>query len=181
MMKIKDLQKVLKSASPVRAVFPSDDERIQIRVTSEDIYSDVNSSLPSPDVMEYLFNVADHVQINESLRVLFPADTDIERAKIAYTSYIAFELNKCMKELKRLSWKIFMFVFVGAAILTISYFLEGFGQRVITDSVNIIGGFSIWEAADTFVFARAEKRREVISRLKLYDAEWYAAEDGKHC
>ena len=61
---------------------------------------------------------------------------------------------------------------MGAVLLVTSYFLEDLTSRVVYDAVNIIGGFSVWEAADTFVFARAEKRRDVISALRLYHAEW---------
>ncbi len=174
-MKIKDLQKAIKSSSPIRAVFPSAGGRLNLRVTSEEIYSDINSVLPSSDVIDYLFSIAGRVPINEDIRIEFTHGTDIEKARKAYASYIAVELSKCLRELRSLSWKVFSFFAVGAAILTVSYFLEGFGQRVITDSVNIIGGFSVWEAADTFVFARADKRREVMAWLKLYDADWCAS------
>ncbi len=179
-MKIKDLRRLIKTSSPVRAFFPAIEDRLSVKITSEDLFSDVNSDLPSSDVLDYLFAMACRVPINEDLRIEFPYDSDLDRARKSYTAYIAVELNKSLKELRSLSWKVFMFLSAGAAILTASYFLEHFGNRVITDSVNIIGGFSIWEAADTFVFARAEKRMEVLSLLKLYDAQWCIADNGKH-
>lgn len=179
-MKIKDLRKLIKTSSPVRDFFPSIADKLSVRITSEDLFSDVNSQLPSSDVIDYLFSIACRVPIKEELRIVLPSDSDFEKAVKSYKSYIAVELSKSLKELRSLSWKVFMFLAAGAAILTASYFLEHFGNRVLTDSVNIIGGFSIWEAADTFVFARAEKRREVLSLLKLYNAEWCISDDGKH-
>ena len=82
------------------------------------------------------------------------------------------EIVKTLKELRAYTRKILGFLFFGAIVLVLSYFLEDRFQRVFYDSVNIIGGFSIWEAADLFFFARTEKRKELISIVKLLEAEW---------
>ena len=106
------------------------------------------------------------------MTIVVDDEVDFDRVVRTYRSYIAFSLKRSISELRSLTVKILSFLGVGAALLVTSYFLEGLTSRVVYDAVNIIGGFSVWEAADTFVFARAEKRRDVIAALRLYHAEW---------
>lgn len=79
-----------------------------------------------------------------------------------------------MREYRSIIIKIFAFLIFGFGVLTLSYFLEGFKNRLIADTVNIIGGFAVWEAAEVFFFTRSEKKSEIIMKLKLINAEWRA-------
>ena len=92
--------------------------------------------------------------------------------KTVYLNYLSLAIKRDLKELKSIRFKIFGFLFFGIVVLILSYFLEGISARFVYDSVNIIGGFSIWEAADVFFFARSEKSRNMFVRLKLVRSEW---------
>ena len=106
------------------------------------------------------------------MRIVLDDEVNLEETRKIYSSYAFLMARKNSKELRAYTFKIISFVLFGALVLTLSYFMENTMKRVIADSVNIIGGFSIWEAADLFFFARQDKKKELISIIKLLDAEW---------
>lgn len=171
-MTLKELNKVIKKDSPLKSFFIRHEERIVVPIDEREIYSVVNSDLPNREVIEYLMDVANTVPIKERLKIVFKGSVDLDKAIEVYKSYAAFELKKTLRELKSITLKTISFLAAGVFFLSLSYFLDGYAERVITDSVNIVGWFSIWEAADTFVFRRQDKKKEALSLLKLYDAEW---------
>ena len=171
----KNLRNTIRSIrkwKPVRDIFPSAGERIDVLVTGKELFSEINSSVPSPDVIDYLNEISSNLPKMSEMTVVIDDEVDYDRVVRTYRNYIAFALKRSIGELRSLTAKILAFLGVGAVLLITSYFLEDLTSRVVYDAVNIIGGFSVWEAADTFVFARAEKRREVIASLRLYHAEW---------
>ena len=171
----KDFREALREVrkwKPVRDIFPSAGQRIEVMVTGKELFSEINSRVPSPDVIDYLREISSNLPRMSEMTIVVDEEVDFDRVVRTYRSYIAFSLKRSISELRSLTVKILSFLGVGAALLVTSYFLEGLTSRVVYDAVNIIGGFSVWEAADTFVFARAEKRRDVISALRLYHAEW---------
>lgn len=171
----KDLREALwevRKWKPVRDIFPSAGQRIEVMVTGKELFSEINSRVPSPDVIDYLREISSNLPRMSEMTIVVDDEVDFDRVVRTYRSYIAFSLKRSISELRSLTVKILSFLGVGAALLVTSYFLEGLTSRVVYDAVNIIGGFSVWEAADTFVFARAEKRRDVIAALRLYHAEW---------
>ncbi len=171
-MTLKELNKAIKKDSPLKSFFLRHEERIVVPIDEREIYSVVNSDLPNREVIEYLMDVANTVPIKERLNIVFKGSVDFDKAVEVYKSYAAFELKKTLRELKSITLKTISFLVAGVFFLSLSYFLDGYAERVITDSVNIVGWFSIWEAADTFVFRRQDKKKEALSLLKLYDAEW---------
>ena len=170
--KFKEALKALKYTSPMEKILPSEDGRLEVKITGKELYSDINSELPSPDIMDYLFDISTHTDIKDKLRIVIDDELDLLKAKEKYKTYLLVLAKKTLKELRAYTRKILGFLFFGAIVLVLSYFLEDRFQRVFYDSVNIIGGFSIWEAADLFFFARTEKRKELISIVKLLEAEW---------
>lgn len=170
-MTLKELKKGIKKESLHKLSFYHHGERLVVPVDDRELYSLVNSELPNSDVIEYLLDVANTVSINEKLNIVFAGDVDLDKAIKVYKGYAAFELKETLRELKSLTLKTISFLVAGAFFLSLSYFLDGYTERVITDSVNIVGWFSIWEAADTFVFRRQDKKKEALTILKLYDAE----------
>ena len=56
---------------------------------------------------------------------------------------MALSVKRKINELRVLTLKVSAFLIVGALLLIVSYFLENLAKRVISDAVNIIGGFSI--------------------------------------
>ncbi len=173
-MTLSELKKVIKKDSPLKAFFNRHGERLVVPIDDRELYSVVNSELPNREVIEYLMDVANTVPINERLNVVFKGYVDLDKAVKVYKSYAAFELKETLRELKSLTLKTISFLIAGVFFLSLSYFLDGYAERVITDSVNIVGWFSIWESADTFVFRRQDKKKEAMTILKLYDAEWSA-------
>ncbi len=171
----KNLRQTIRSIrkwKPVRDIFPSAGERIEVLVTGKELFSEINSGVPNSDVIDYLAEISSNLPKLSEMTIVIDDEVDYDRVVRTYRNYIAFSLKRSIGELRDLTVKILSFLGVGAVLLVTSYFLEDLTSRVVYDAVNIIGGFSIWEAADTFVFARAEKRRDVIASLRLYHAEW---------
>ena len=81
-------------------------------------------------------------------------------------------IKRDLREYRSIMIKIISFLVFGVGVLMLSYFLEGFQNRLIADTVNIIGGFAVWEAAEVFFFARSEKKRQMLTKLRLVRAEW---------
>ena len=169
---IKDTVKRIKSISPMEKILPINNGRLEVKITGKDLYSDINSFLPSPDIIDYLFDISTHTDVLDKLSIVVDDEVDFKRAKETYITYLLVLAKKTLKELRVYTRKILGFLIFGGAVLVLSYFLEGRFQRVFFDSVNIIGGFSIWEAADLFFFARWEKRKELVSIVKLLEADW---------
>lgn len=170
-MSIKEIVRGIRRASPDRDVLSFDDGRLNVQITSLDLFSQINSELPNISVINYLYDISSSV--SEELRIVLPKESNIEKVKTKYLNYFALQIKRVLSDIRSINIKIVAFLFFGALVLTASYFLESFGfPRVVADSVNIIGGFSIWEAADTFFFARSEKKKEIFSKLRLMRAEW---------
>ena len=162
----------LKSISPLERILPFHNGRLEVKITGKELYSEINKELPSPEIISYHFDISTHTDVKDKLTIVLDDEVDLNRAKETYFTYLLVLAKKTLKELRVYSRKIVGFLIFGAIVLVISYFLEGKLQRVFYDSVNIIGGFSIWEAADLFFFARWEKRKELISIVKLLEANW---------
>ena len=170
-MSIKEIVRGIRRASPDRDVLSFDDGRLNVQITSLDLFSQINSELPNISVINYLYDISSSV--SEELRIVLPKESNIEKVKTKYLNYFALQIKRVLSDIRSINIKIVAFLFFGALVLTASYFLESFGfPRVVADSVHIIGGFSIWEAADTFFFARSEKKKEIFSKLRLMRAEW---------
>lgn len=164
--------KEIRHRIPIKEIFPAMGKEIEILITGKDLFSEVNSNIPSTDVIEYLETVSSNLPTGAELSIVLDDEVDFDKVEKSYKSYIALSLKRKVNELRVLTFKVSAFLIVGAILLIISYFLENLTKRVVYDAVNIIGGFSIWEAADTFVFARSEKKKEVITMLRLYKAKW---------
>ena len=50
--KFKETLKALKYISPMEKILPSEDGRLEVKITGKELYSDINSELPSPDIMD---------------------------------------------------------------------------------------------------------------------------------
>ena len=166
--RIKELRHII----PIKEIFPEVGKDIEVLITGKELFSEVNSDIPSNDVIEYLETISSNLPMATELNIVVDDEVDFEKVQKSYKSFIALSLKRKINELRVLTLKVSAFLIVGALLLIVSYFLENLAKRVIYDAVNIIGGFSIWEAADTFVFARSEKKKEVITMLKLYKAKW---------
>ena len=161
--RIKELRHII----PIKEIFPEVGKDIEVLITGKELFSEVNSDIPSNDV-----TISSNLPMATELNIVVDDEVDFEKVQKSYKSFIALSLKRKINELRVLTLKVSAFLIVGALLLIVSYFLENLAKRVIYDAVNIIGGFSIWEAADTFVFARSEKKKEVITMLKLYKAKW---------
>lgn len=169
---IKNTVKKLKGISPMERILPSVDGKLEVKITGKELYSEINSELPSPDIIDYLFDISTHADITDKLMIVLDDEVDLKKAKETYITYLLLLAKKTLKEVRVYTRKIVGFLIFGAFVLVLSYFLEDKLQRVFFDTVNIIGGFSIWEAADLFFFARWEKRKELISIVRLLEADW---------
>ena len=169
---IRENIKELRHRIPIKEIFPAMGKEIEILITGKDLFSEVNSNIPSSDVIEYLETVSSNMPAGADLSIVLDDEVDLERVEKSYKSFIALSLKRKINELRVLTFKVSAFLIVGALLLVVSYFLENLTKRVVYDAVNIIGGFSIWEAADTFVFARSEKRKEVVTMVRLHKAKW---------
>ncbi len=171
-MKFRDTVRTIRQSRPVRDVLEYREGKLDVVVTSSSLFSDINASLPSPDIIEYLYDISS--SSSDDLRVVLPEECDEGEVKRVYTNYLSLGVKKDMREYRSIIIKILAFLLFGVVVLTLSYFLEGFKNRLIADTVNIIGGFAVWEAAEVFFFTRSEKKREIIMKLRLINAEWRA-------
>lgn len=171
-MKFRGTVKTIRKAKPVRNVLDYTDGKLDVVVTSSSLFSEINASLPSGDIIEYLYDIAS--SSSDDLRIVLPSGSDEKEVRRIYTNYLSLGVKKDMREYRSIIIKIFAFLIFGFGVLTLSYFLEGFKNRLIADTVNIIGGFAVWEAAEVFFFTRSEKKREIIMKLRLINAEWRA-------
>lgn len=169
---LKAALKKIKKDSPLENLLPFLGEEVEVKITGKDLYSEINSILPSPDIIDYLLDISTNVDISRKLKIVVDDEVDLEKAKKTYCNYLSLLARRASREVRVFTFKIIGFLFFGAVVLTLSYFLEERMQRVIYDSVNIIGGFSIWEAADLFFFGRWEKRKELKSIIRLINAPW---------
>lgn len=160
----------IRKAKPIRDVLQFMDGRLNVTVTSSSLFSDVNSDLPSPDIIEYLYDISS--SSTDELRIILPSECEMESVRRVYLNYISLDIKRDLREYRSIMVKIISFLIFGVGVLMLSYFLEGFQNRLIADTVNIIGGFAVWEAAEVFFFARSEKKREMLTKLRLVKAEW---------
>lgn len=169
-MKNRDAVREIRKAKPIRDVLQFRDGKLNVTVTSSSLFSDVNSDLPSPDIIEYLYDISS--SSTDELRIILPPECGMESVRKVYLNYISLDIKRDLREYRTIMIKIISFLIFGVGVLMLSYFLEGFQNRLIADTVNIIGGFAVWEAAEVFFFARSEKKREMLTKLRLVRAEW---------
>lgn len=171
-MKARDTVRMIRKAKPVRDVLDYTDGKLDVVLASSSLFSDINASLPSGDIIEYLYDIAS--SSSDDLRIVLPPDSDEKEVRRIYTNYLSLSLalKKDLREYRSIIIKIFAFLLFGVAVLTLSYFLEGFKNRLIADTVNIIGGFAVWEAAEVFFFTLSEKKKDVAMKIRLINAEW---------
>ena len=169
-MKNRDAVREIRKAKPIRDVLQFRDGKLNVTVTSSSLFSDVNSDLPSPDIIEYLYDISS--SSTDELRIILPAECGMESVRKVYLNYISLDIKRDLREYRSIMIKIISFLVFGVGVLMLSYFLEGFQNRLIADTVNIIGGFAVWEAAGVFFFARSEKKRQMLTKLRLVRAEW---------
>ncbi len=169
-MKNRDAVREIRKAKPIRDVLQFTDGKLNVTVTSSSLFSDVNSDLPSPDIIEYLYDISS--SSTDELRIILPPECGMESVRKVYLNYISLDIKRDLREYRSIMIKIISFLVFGVGVLMLSYFLEGFQNRLIADTVNIIGGFAVWEAAEVFFFARSEKKRQMLTKLKLVRAEW---------
>ncbi len=169
-MKNRDAVREIRKAKPIRDVLQFTDGKLNVTVTSSSLFSDVNSDLPSPDIIEYLYDISS--SSTDELRIILPPECGMESVRKVYLNYISLDIKRDLREYRTIMIKIISFLVFGVGVLMLSYFLEGFQNRLIADTVNIIGGFAVWEAAEVFFFARSEKKRQMLTKLKLVRAEW---------
>ncbi len=173
-MKFREAVREIRRARPIRDVLSFRDGKLDVTVTSSSLFSDINCALPSMDIIEYLCEISS--SSNDELRIFLPSGCDRERVKRIYINYLSLAIKKDLREYRIIMTKIISFLIFGSAVLTLSYFLEGSGGRLVSDSVNIIGGFAVWEAAEVFFFDRSGKKREIMTKLRLIEAEWTSLE-----
>ena len=82
--KFKEALKALKYISPMEKILPSEDGRLEVKITGKELYSDINSELPSPDIMDYLFDISTHTDIKDKLRIVIDDELDLLKAKEKY-------------------------------------------------------------------------------------------------
>lgn len=169
-MKNGDAVREIRKAKPIRDVLQFRDGKLNVTVTSSSLFSDVNSDLPSPDIIEYLYDISS--SSTDELRIILPSECGMESVRKVYLNYISLDIKRDLREYRSIMIKIISFLVFGVGVLMLSYFLEGFQNRLIADTVNIIGGFAVWEAAEVFFFARSEKKRQMLTKLRLVRAEW---------
>lgn len=169
-MKASDTVRMIRKAKPVRDVLDYTDGKLDVVLASSSLFSDINASLPSGDIIEYLYDIAS--SSSDDLRIVLPPDSDEKEVRRVYTNYLSLALKKDLREYRSIIIKIFAFLLFGVAVLTLSYFLEGFKNRLIADTVNIIGGFAVWEAAEVFFFTLSEKKKDIAMKIRLINAEW---------
>lgn len=169
-MKFSRTVKEIRKAKPVRNVLLYNDGKLDVTVTSTDLFSSINEDLPSSEIIDYLYEISS--SSTEELRIVLPEVDNAERVRKVYSDYLSLAIKKDLREYRTIMVKILSFLIFGTAVLTLSYILEGFKERIFFDTVNIIGGFAIWESAEVFFFARSEKKREILMKLRLLKAEW---------
>ena len=79
-MNVNDILKRIRKAKPDRDVLLFERGKLNVRVTSSSLFSDINSDLPSSDIIDYLYDIASST--TDDLRMIFPKECDIERIKI---------------------------------------------------------------------------------------------------
>ncbi len=169
-MKFREAVREIRKAKPIRDVLVYSEGKLNVTVTSPDLFSSVNDDLPSAEIIDYLSEISS--SSTDELRIVLPEECDLGRVKRIYINYLSLSIKKDLRDYRIIMTKILSFLIFGVAVLTASYFLEGFQNRLIADTVNIIGGFAVWEAAEVFFFARSEKKREMMTKLRLVKAEW---------
>lgn len=169
-MKFSKAVKEIRKAKPVRNVLAYNDGKLDVTITSAELFSSINQDLPSGEIIDYLYEISS--SSTEDLRIILPATSERERVRKVYLNYLSLAIKKDLREYRTIMIKIISFLVFGALVLTLSYILEGFNERIFYDTVNIIGGFAIWEAAEVFFFQRSEKKREMHMKLRLLKADW---------
>ncbi len=169
-MKFRDTVREIRNSKPIRDVLQYRDGKLDVTVTSSELFSSVNEDLPSGEIVDYLYDISS--SSTEEMRVVLPSSCSLERVKKVYINYLSLAVKKDLREYRIIMTKIISFLIFGVVVLMLSYFLEGLQNRLIADTVNIIGGFAVWEAADVFFFAKSDKKKEILVKLRLLRADW---------
>ena len=136
---IRETIKRIMAHGPMDTILPVVDGRMEVKITGKELLSEINSNLPSQDIMEYLLSVSTYTDPQVRMRIVLDDEVDLEETRKIYTSYAFLMARKNSKELRAYTFKIISFILFGALVLTLSYFMENTMKRVIADSVNIIG------------------------------------------
>ena len=159
-MKFRDTVSEIMSSKPIRDVQQYSDGKLDVSVTSDDLFASVNEDLPSGEIIEYLYDISS--SSTEEMRIVLPTSCSLERVKKVYINYLSLAIKRDLREYRTTMIKIISFLLFGVVVLLLSYFLEGLQNRLIADTVNIIGGFAVWEAADVFFFAKSDKKKDIL-------------------
>ena len=93
----KDFREALREVrkwKPVRDIFPSAGQRIEVMVTGKELFSEINSRVPSPDVIDYLREISSNLPRMSEMTIVVDDEVDFDRVVRTYRSYIAFSLKR---------------------------------------------------------------------------------------
>ena len=98
--RIKDTVKKLNKITPMEKILPIKNGRLEVKITGKDLYSEINSELPNPDIIDYLFFFFTHTDILDKLTIVLDDEVDFKRAKETYITYLLVLAKKTLKELR---------------------------------------------------------------------------------
>ena len=62
-MKARDTVRMIRKAKPVRDVLDYTDGKLDVVLASSSLFSDINASLPSGDIIEYLYDITTFAKV----------------------------------------------------------------------------------------------------------------------
>ena len=86
--------KEIKQRIPIKEIFPGLGKEIEILVTGKELFSEVNSNIPSSDVIDYLETVASNLPKGAELSIVVDDEVDFARVQTAYKNFIALSLKR---------------------------------------------------------------------------------------
>lgn len=174
-MNARRTQNMEKRIHYAESFFPrSDDGSIEIPVNGSSLFNEFNDLLPSDDVMSYLFSAAENILPGERLLITYPDTSSGPDFRQAVRNLILMEMRITRRRLALNTLFSICFLAFGAFVLALSFFLDSRTSLTFSTTVNVIGTFAIWEAADIFIFRRTEFRRTLAIYLRLLGADWTA-------
>lgn len=145
------------------------DKEAIIPIATTELYSSINPASPNPDVISYLYASVGYIKARKDI-IITCTDPSAENT---YRNQIAMDIKLEQNRLRYRNLLALGFFLLGATVLVSGYVAGSlWPEQVISETIDIIGTFMIWEAADLFIIQKRETRMTLFGYYRLYAAIW---------
>lgn len=146
--------------------FKKEGDRIIIPMGGEALSSEYNPSWPNEGAVSYLMEAVSDILSSEEFSIEGAKDKEE-----MFKSYFKMNAKKTIKEKKGV-YILALILFI-AGVVILSFSIYGMVKNIVlSEAVNILGWFLIWEGADYLIFKIGDLRGKEFILLRLIESKW---------